>query len=100
MPKQVKDVVVVEQNAPVTASQTPQKNLYITVNTYDQKGDKVATRVVDMYHYGTTNWLQNHTWWAMHNSHMIGTMTSSEDEINDYLDGIKAQLANKFNKAA
>lgn len=53
-------------------SKEPQaKALHVQVDTFDSAGQQVGTRVVDMYHFGTRNWLANHTWWAMHNGHTV-----------------------------
>lgn len=46
-------------------------NLMVTVETVDSMGEIVGTRTVDMYHYGTRDWLSNHAWWAMHNGHTL-----------------------------
>lgn len=72
------------------------RNLFVSVNTYDPAGKQIGTRVVDMYHYGTRNWLQNHHWWAMHNGHTVETMVANEAEIEDYLANAKKALAQKF----
>jgi hypothetical protein len=52
--------------------------LFVTVNTFDAVGAQIGTRTVDMYHYGTRNWLSNHQWWAAHNGHTITTVTCPE----------------------
>lgn len=72
------------------------RNLYVTVNTYGPDGKQIGTRVVDMYHYGTRNWLANHTWWAMHNGHVVEQMPATDAEIDDYLEAAKKALAQKF----
>lgn len=46
-------------------------NLMVIVDTVDSRGAIVGTRTVDMYHYGTRDWLSNHAWWAMHNGHTL-----------------------------
>lgn len=46
-------------------------NLMVIVNTIDSKGDLVGTRTVDMYHYGTRDWLTSHMWWATHQGHKV-----------------------------
>lgn len=48
-----------------------QANLMVVVDTIDAKGEKIGTRTVDMYHYGTRDWLYGHMWWAMHNGHTV-----------------------------
>lgn len=90
MSKQVKD----QAAAPITQQQN--KNLYVTVTVYDVKGKQIGVRVVDMYHYGTRNWLQNHFWWAMHNSHSVQVDTSTEMEIDEYMARQTAALQDKF----
>ena len=71
-------------------SQQQSRALYVSVNTYDPGGKQVGTRVVDMYHYGTRNWLANHTWWAMHNGHTVEQMLANSAEIDAYLEKAKA----------
>lgn len=81
-------------------AQEQQRTLFITVTTYDPKGQQVGTRVVDMYHYGTRNWLQNHHWWAMHNGNVVETMVATDAEVAEYLENARAELAAKFNNPA
>lgn len=47
------------------------KNLMVLVETFDSEGEVVGTREVDMYHYGTRDWLSGHMWWATHNGHRV-----------------------------
>lgn len=86
------------QNAANSSPQT--KNLYVKVETFNVEGREVGTRIVDMYHFGTRNWLQNHHWWAMHNGHTVETRVATDDEVSAYLAAQKQLLADKFNKAA
>lgn len=87
--------------AAVPAVVEPQsKTLYVTVTTYGQDGKQVGTRVVDMYHYGTRNWLQNHVWWAMHNSCAVEQVVATAEEVNDYLETARVALADKFARVA
>lgn len=101
MAKQVKDAIiaVIAPEVPVNDAANPQqsKNLYVTVNTYDIKGKNIGVRVVDMYHYGTRNWLQNHLWWAMHNSAVVEAVQATDQEIDDYMARQTVALAAKFN---
>jgi len=83
----------------VQTSQT-QKSLYVTVNTYDAKGKQIGTRIVDMYHYGTRNWMQNHLWWAMHNSCIVESLLATDDEVADYVKAGQTELAGKYAPAA
>lgn len=83
----------------VTTEQTAQpRQLFVTVNTYNSDGNNVGSRVVDMYHYGTRNWLQNHTWWAMHNSCTVETVVATDQEVKDYVATANLALADKFAK--
>ena len=83
------------------APQAPanRNNLYISVKTFDSEGKVVGERIVDLYHFGTRNWLQNHHWWAMHNGHCVETNTATPDEIEAFLVSAKQALAEKFNGA-
>lgn len=71
-------------------------NLFISVKTFDTEGKTVGERIVDMYHFGTRNWLQNHHWWAMHNGHCVETNVATPDEIADFIVQSKQALAQKF----
>jgi hypothetical protein len=73
------------------------KTLYIVVDTFDYGGERIGTRIVDMYHFGTRNWLQNHQWWAMHNGHTVETKNATNDEISEYLESQRTALAEKYN---
>ena len=74
-------------------------NLFISVVTYDNTtGKPVASRIVDMFHIGTRNWLQSHLWWAMHQGHSVETNVCTEQEIAEYTSKGAQQLAEKFNK--
>lgn len=85
-------------NTQAVAQPAANRNLYVSVNTFDgDKGAQIGTRVVDMYHYGTRNWLANHLWWATHNGHKVEVNDASDDEVNAYLDNAKHALADKFN---
>lgn len=84
------------QEAGSCATSQQNRNLFVVVNTYGQDGKQVGTRVVDMYHYGTRNWLQNHHWWAMHNGCTVETMVANDAEVAEYLENAKKALAVKF----
>lgn len=86
----------VDQEAVQCATANQNRNLFVVVNTYGQDGKQVGTRVVDMYHYGTRNWLQNHTWWAMHNGCVVETQPANDAEVEEYLANAKEALAKKF----
>jgi hypothetical protein len=73
-------------------------NLYIFVRTTDLQGTCIGERIVDMYHFGTRNWLQNHQWWAMHNSHCVETTVATPDQVAEYLARAKEALVEKFAK--
>jgi len=83
-----------EQQAPV--AQNP-NNLYISVQTFNPEGKDIGFRIVDMYHFGTRNWLQNHHWWAMHNGNCVETNVATPEQIEKYLAAAKTALADKFN---
>lgn len=83
-----------------TDTQTPaQRSLYVVVDTFNNYDEQIGTRVVDMYHFGTRNWLQNHHWWAMHNGHFVTTRNATDEEIAEYLESQRQALADKFNVA-
>jgi hypothetical protein len=86
-------------SGPASTNSGP-SNLFISVKTFDAEGKTVGERIVDMYHFGTRNWLQNHHWWAMHNGHCVETNVATPTEIENYLAASKTALAQKFNKAA
>ena len=104
MAKQVEETVpaVIEPQAVDTTQHSTNeqsKNLYVSVKTFDGKtGKPIGERVVDMYHYGTRNWLQNHIWWAMHNSHEVQQDIATDEEIGSYMAKQEIALAEKFNK--
>lgn len=75
------------------------QNLFISVNTFNAEGKTIGERIVDMYHFGTRNWLQNHHWWAMHNGHTVECNVASDAEISAYLANAKTALAEKFNSS-
>lgn len=72
-------------------------NLFISVKTFGPDGKTVGERVVDLYHFGTRNWLQNHHWWAMHNGNCVEVNKATDAEVSAYLDESKKALAAKFN---
>jgi hypothetical protein len=74
-----------------------QNNLFISVKTFDPEGRTIGERIVDMYHFGTRTWLQNHHWWAMHNGNCVETNVATQTEVDAYLAKGTAALAEKFN---
>lgn len=82
-----------EQVAPqAVEQQIPQaKSLHIVVKTFGPDGRPTGERIVDMYHYGTRKWLQDHQWWAMHNDHSIEVQVATDEDIGAYM--FKQQLA-------
>lgn len=102
MTKQVKKAAA--KNTPAAAQDTngnSQNNLYISVKTFENvEGRCIGERIVDLYHFGTRSWLQNHQWWAMHNGHSVEVNVATPDEIDAYLASGKAALAEKFNKSS
>jgi len=87
-------------NTPATTAEGQPNQLFASVDTYNIKGDRIGHRVVDMYHYGTRNWLQNHMWWAMHNGHGVETQIATDDEVKEYITEQAGALAAKFNAPA
>lgn len=85
---------------PAENQQTQANNLYISVKTFNTEGKTIGERIVDMYHFGTRNWLQNHLWWAMHHGACVETNIATDGEINAYLATAKQALADKFNSDA
>lgn len=94
--KQVTKSTTVTVSAP-QAQATPQNNLFISIKTFDPHGKTVGERVVDLYHFGTRNWLQDHNWWAMHHGNTVEINPASPPEIEAYLEAAKQALAAKFN---
>jgi len=90
MAKQVEDTNTAQRD----------RNLFMTVSTVDQAGKAVGYRIVDLYHYGTRNWLMNHQWWAMHQGHLVEVCPATEAEINEYLAKGAKELQDKFNDEA
>lgn len=80
-----------------TQAPTEKPGLFVSIKTFNAEGRTIGERIVDMYHYGTRNWLQNHHWWAMHNGHCVETAVATEAEVADYIESSKAALAAKFN---
>lgn len=87
--------VTIEQT-PAVAAQTEQRNLYVRVDTHNAKSEQIGTRIVDMYHFGTRNWLQNHTWWAMHNGHTVSQNVAADGEVEQYVVEQANALAAKY----
>jgi len=80
------------------AATNPQRNnLFVSVKTFNSEGKTIGERIVDMYHYGTRNWLQTHLWWAMHQGHCVEQNIATPEEVEGYLAEAKAALAEKFN---
>lgn len=75
-------------------------NLFITVKTFAaDTGKDIGFRVVDLFHYGTTRWMQSHNWWAMQNGHVVEIANSTPPEVEHYLATAKQALADKFNNS-
>lgn len=79
------------------AKQNGNSNLFISVNTFDAEGKTVGERIVDMFHYGTRNWLQNHLWWAMHHNHQVECTVCTPEQSAEYVKSASLALAAKFN---
>lgn len=76
------------------------KFLFFKVNTTDSTGASLGDRIVDIYHYGTHNWMQDHMWWAVHKGHVVTVTTATEAEVKAHTDAQIAALAAKFAKPA
>lgn len=101
MSKQVKPANTVVQAAPASANEAgSERNLYVQVTTRNDAAKVIGTRIVDMYHFGTRNWLHNHQWWAMHNGHNIEVEVANPEDVAAYLADAKIKLAEKFNTKA
>lgn len=78
---------------------TPQQHrtLFIVVDTFDKVSNaKIGTRIVDLHHYGTKEWMFKHQWWALQRGHKVEIRTASVEETAEYtLNGAQA-LADKF----
>lgn len=79
------------------SNNAPERRLFIKVATFDHSDIKVGTRIVDMYHFGTRNWLAGHNWWAMHNGHIVVTETATPEEVEAHVSAQRQALADKFN---
>lgn len=74
--------------------------LYATICTYDQSGKQIGPhKVVDMYHFGTRDWVGKHLFWATHNNCIVEVQVSTEDEIEDYIASGVQKLAQKHNSS-
>lgn len=85
---------------PAQQPQAQSNHLYVKVTTYNTEGREVGTRVVDMYHYGTRNWLQGHMWWAMHHSNTVECLIADDGDVADYVKEQELKLLDKFAKTA
>lgn len=81
----------------VTATNGNPQNLYISVFTFNTEGKTIGERIVDMHHFGTRKWLQDHLWWSTHNGHATEINVASPEQIDGYLTSGKQALAAKFN---
>lgn len=92
-------VSVAPQTSPpqTTEGARTERNLHVKVETFSADGHTIGTRIVDMYHFGTRNWLQNHNWWAMHNNHQVETKVAEPEEVAAYMAAQKQALVDKFN---
>lgn len=100
MTKQVQKTNVAAEAPLAHSSNDQQRNLYVKVLTYNKEGQTIGERIVDMYHYGTRNWLQSHIWWAMHNGHEIEQKCADDDDVAAYVAQAAKELAAKFQHEA
>jgi hypothetical protein len=94
MKKQTLPVVIVQESMDV--AKKPERNLFIKVTTLNADNQEIGSRIVDMYHFGTKNWLQAHQWWAMHNAHVVETCLAHEDEVSAYIANRSQELVERF----
>ena len=97
MSKQVKSAAEAPV-APAAPNQHQARNLYMSVKTFCPEGKSIGFRIVDLFHYGTRNWLQDHLWWAMHNSNCVEVNVATDEEISEYLEASAKALQAKFAK--
>jgi hypothetical protein len=90
-----------KSNVQPVATQAPPanqaSNLFFSVKTFDPQGKDIGFRVVDLYHFGTRKWLQDHLWWALHHHNLVEINEATPEETDAYLVAAKAALAEKFN---
>jgi len=90
MTKQVTAAAALESSA--------NQNKYICVYTFEYNtGKTLGERIVDLFHYGTRNWIQQHIWWAMHNGHDVEIKAASPEQIKAYITAGVEALAEKVN---
>jgi hypothetical protein len=98
MPKQVKTVAPEAAHQPGADNSTQsQQKLYVSVKTFDAEGRTVGERIVDMHHFGTRNWLQNHLWWSTHHNHCTEVNIATPEEVDAYVNAGAKALATKLN---
>lgn len=96
-----------EQSEP-TPGNNPQniKTRYVKVLNYEKgTGKTLGERIVDMFHIGTRNFIQNNLWWATSNGHDTEIVMVGDEEVGAYMAKRRLDLVDKFggpktNKAA
>ena len=72
---------------PQPATQAPvanqASNLFFSVKTFDAQGKDIGFRVVDLYHFGTRKWLQDHLWWALHHHNLVEINEATPEETGE-----------------
>ena len=79
------------------ASNGNPQNLFVSVSTFNAEGKTIGERIVDMHHFGTRKWLQDHLWWSTHNAHTVEINVANPEQSDAYIASGKAALAAKFN---
>lgn len=95
MSKQVKAASAAPLTAPAVNGNS-RNNLYMSVDTFDTTGRTIGARIVDLYHFGTRGWLQQHFWWAMHNGHTVEVNVATDEQIATYIAAGTTKLAEKY----
>lgn len=89
--------IVASQDQQQSQETTKVNNVYIKVITFDPEGKEVGFRLVDMYHYGTRDWLQKHLWWALvHHGYCVETNIAEPKEVDEYLARAEQALQQKY----
>lgn len=85
-------------SVPVTGGQQQRRSVYMTVKSYDTDNKSIGFRVVDLNHFGTSRWLQKHTWWAIFNHVTVEMSEASPEEVGAYLFEQEKALQAKYSK--
>lgn len=75
------------------SQKTPPKSLYVKIETYNPENKQIGERVVDIYHPGTSKWLQKHSWWAAHHNNIIEIRNADAGEVQAHLAEVEKAAA-------